>query len=212
VGGDPDPVAAGLVPSLARPGGNLTGLATAPPELLRGKQLELLKEAVPGISRAAVLWDPAASALDLVKAIEDAARVLAVELQLLEVRAPDDFEEAFAIARRQRNEALLIVESPLLTVHRARVAALALESRLPAMALFSEFAEAGCLITYGPNLADQARRASVYVDKILKGTKPGDLPVEQPMRFELVINLKTAKTLGLTVPAAVLFQTDRVIQ
>jgi putative tryptophan/tyrosine transport system substrate-binding protein len=212
VGGDPDPVAAGLVASLARPGGNLTGLATAPPELLRGKQLELLKEAVPGISRAALLWDPAATALDLVQAIDGAARVLAVELHLLKVRSPDDVEEAFATAKRQRSEALLIVESPLLTLHRARVAALALENRLPAMALFSEFAEAGCLITYGPNFTEQARRAAVYVDKILKGAKPSDLPVELPMRFELVINLKTAKALGLTMPASVLFQADRVIQ
>jgi putative tryptophan/tyrosine transport system substrate-binding protein len=212
VGGDPDPVAAGLVASLARPGGNLTGLATAPPELLRGKQFELLKEAVPGISRAALLWDPAATALDLVQAIDGAARVLAVELHLLKVRSPDDLEEAFATAKRQRSEALLIVESPLLTLHRARVAALALENRLPAMALFSEFAEAGCLITYGPNFTEQARRAAVYVDKILKGAKPSDLPVELPMRFELVINLKTAKALGLTMPASVLFQADRVIR
>jgi putative tryptophan/tyrosine transport system substrate-binding protein len=212
VGGDPDPVAAGLVTSLARPGGNLTGLATAPPELLRGKQLELLKEAVPAISRAALLWDPAATAVDLVQAIDGASRLLAVALHLLEVRSPDDFEEAFASARRQRSEALLIVESPLLTLHRVRVAALALENHLPAMALFSEFAEAGCLLTYGPNFTEQARRAAVYVDKILKGAKPGDLPVELPMRFELVINLKTARALGLTMPASVLFQADRVIQ
>jgi putative ABC transport system substrate-binding protein len=187
-------------------------LATAPPELLRGKQLELLKEAVPRISRAAVLWDPTATALDLVKAIEGTAQVLAVELHLLEVRAPEDFEEAFAAARRQRSEALLIVESPLLTLHRARIAALALENRLPAMALFSEFAAAGSLITYGPSFADQARRAAVYVDKILKGAKPADLPVEQPTKFELVINLKTATALGLTIPASLLFQAEEVIR
>jgi putative ABC transport system substrate-binding protein len=212
VGGGADPVAMGLVASFARPGGNLTGLAIAPAEVLSEKQLELLKEAVPGVSRVAVLWDPAATTQDLLRAMEGAARSLAVQLQFLQVRGADDIEGVFDAAMRERAAALLIVESPLLTLHRVRIAELALKSRLPAMALFSEFAEAGCLMTYGPNLSGQVRRAAAYVDRILKGAKPADLPVEQPMWFELSINLKTAKTLGLTLPPSLLFQADKVIR
>ncbi|HSF32944.1 MAG TPA: ABC transporter substrate-binding protein [Candidatus Tectomicrobia bacterium] len=212
VGAGPDPVNAGLVASLARPGGNITGLATAPPELLRGKQLELLKEAVPGFLRAGVLWDPTTTAPDLVRAIEEAGRVLAVEVVLLEVRGPEDFAAAFATAGRQRSEALLIVESPLLTLHGGQIAALALENHLPTMALFGEFAEAGGLMTYGPNFTAQARRAASYVDRLLKGAKPSDLPLEQPTEFELVVNLKTAQILGLTLAPSFLFQATRVIR
>jgi putative tryptophan/tyrosine transport system substrate-binding protein len=212
VGGGPDPIATGLVVSLARPGGNLTGLATAPPEIFSEKQLELLKEALPGVSRVAVLWDPAAITRDLVRGMEEAARSLGVQLQLLEVRGPGDIEPVFTAAIRQHSEALVIVGSSLLTLHRAQIAALALNSRLPAIGLLREFAEAGGLMAYGPNLSGLARRAATYVDKILRGAKPDDLPVEQPMWFALIINLKTAQTLGLTVPPALLFQATEVIR
>lgn len=212
VDGGTDPVEAGLVASFARPGGNVTGLATAPPEVFSEKQLELLKEAVPAISRVAVLWEPTTSDPDVVKAMQGTAEALAVQLQLLAVRSSDEFEEVFAAATRGGAEALLIVESALFSLHRERLAALALKHRLPMMALFSAFAEGGGLITYGPSLAGQVQRAAAYVDKILKGAKPSDLPVEQPVWFELVINLKTADALGLTIPPAVLFRADEVIR
>ncbi len=212
VGGDPDPVAAGLVASMARPGGNLTGLATAPPELLRGKQLELLKEAVPGISRVAVLWDPSANTTDLWRAIQEAAQLLAVQIQRLNVADVTALESAFKSTQEMGAEALLIMESPLFTLHRARIAELALDHRLPCMGLFKRFAEAGCLMTYGPSESGLVRRAAGYVDKILRGAKPSELPVEQPTWFELVVNLKTAQVLGLTIPPTLLFQAEAVIQ
>jgi putative tryptophan/tyrosine transport system substrate-binding protein len=212
VGGDPDPVTAGLVASMARPGGNLTGLATAPPELLRGKQLELLKEAVPGISRVAVLWDPSANTADLWGAIQAAAQSLAVQVQRLDAAEVDGLESAFKATQGMGMEALLIMESPLFTLHRARIAELAIEHRLPCMGLFKRFAEAGCLMTYGPSESGLVRRAAVYVDKILKGAKPSELPVEQPTWFELVVNLKTAQVLGLTIPPTLLFQANEVIR
>jgi putative ABC transport system substrate-binding protein len=212
VGGDPDPVAAGLIASMARPGGNLTGVATVPPELLRGKQLELLKEALPGISRVAVLWDSSANAADLWRAIQEAARLLAIQILRLDVADVDDLDRAFSVAQGMGAQALLMMESPLFTLHRARIAKLALDHRLPSMALFKGLAEAGCLMTYGPSELGLVGRATVYVDKILKGANPAELPVEQPTKFELVINLKTAKALGLTIPPVVLFQADEVIQ
>jgi putative tryptophan/tyrosine transport system substrate-binding protein len=212
VGGDPDPVAAGLIASLARPGGNLTGVSIAPPELLRGKQLELLKEAVPRISRVAVLWDSSVNTADLWSAIQEAAGSLAVQIQRLDVADVDGLEGAFRASQGMAAEALLIMESPLFTLHRARIAQLALDNRLPSMGLFRGLADAGCLMTYGPSEAGLVRRAAVYVDKILKGARPGDLPVEQPTWFELVVNLKTAQALGLTIPPTLLFQADEVIQ
>ena len=212
IGGDPDPVAAGLIASLARPGGNLTGVATAPPELLRGKQLELLKEAVPGISRVAVLWDTSTNTAELWRSIQEAARSLAVQIQRLDVADVNGLEGAFKASQGMGAEALLIMESPLFTLHRARIAELALDHRLPSMALFKGLAEAGCLMTYGPSEAGLVRSAAAYVDKILKGAKPGDLPVELPAWFELVVNLKTAQALGLTLPTVLLFQADEVLR
>jgi putative tryptophan/tyrosine transport system substrate-binding protein len=212
VGGDPDPVAAGLIANLASPGGNLTGVVTAPPELLRGKQLELLKEAVPGISRVAVLWDSGVDPSDLWRAIQEAARSLAIQIQRLDVADVDGLEGAFRASLGTGAEALLIMESPLFTLHRARIAELALDHRLPCMGLFKGFAEAGCLMTYGPSESGLVRRAAVYADKILKGAKPSELPVEQPTWFELVVNLRTAQVLGLTIPPTLLFQADEVIR
>jgi putative tryptophan/tyrosine transport system substrate-binding protein len=212
VGGDPDPVAAGLIANLARPGGNLTGVVTAPPELLRGKQLELLKEAVPGISRVAVLWDSSVNTADLWRAIQEAARSLAVQIRRLDMADVDGLEDAFRAPLGTGAEALLIMESPLFTLHRARIAELALDHRLPCMGLFKGFAEAGCLMTYGPSESGLVRRAAMYVDKILKGAKPSELPVEQPTWFELVVNLKTAQAIGLTIPPTLLFQANEVIR
>jgi putative ABC transport system substrate-binding protein len=212
VGGDPDPVATGLVANMARPGGNVTGLATVPPELLRGKHLQLLKEALPGISRVAVLWDPRANTADLWRAIQEAARSLAVQVQRVDLADVDGLEGAFTAAQGMGAQAVLMVESPLFTLHRVRIATLALEYRLPSMALFKGLAEAGCLMTYGPSELALVRRGAVYVDKILKGANPAELPVEQPTKFELVINLKTAKALGLTIPPVLLFQADEVLR
>ena len=212
IGGGPDPVAAGLVANLARPGGNLTGVATAPPELLRGKQLELLKEAIPGISRVVVLWDTSANATELWRAIQEAAQSLVVQIQRLDVADADGLEDAFKASQGMGTEALVIMESPLFTLHRTLIADLALAHRLPSMALFKGFAEAGCLMTYGPSEAGLVRSAAAYVDKILKGAKPGDLPVELPTWFELIVNLKTAQALGLTIPPTLLFQADELLR
>ena len=208
-----DPLELGLVTSLARPGGNLTGLAFSVGLEIFGKGLELLKETVPRIRRVAVLWNPGspaqASAIGHVKA---AAQSLGVQLQLLPARGPDDFDGAFAAMAKERAEALLVVADALFVVHRARLADLAARNRLPSMHGLRENVEAGGLMSYGPNIAASWRRAAVFVDKILKGAKPGDLPVEQPTKFELVVNLRTAKALGLTIPPAVLARADEVIQ
>jgi putative tryptophan/tyrosine transport system substrate-binding protein len=207
-----DPVGSGLVTSLARPGRNLTGLSALSPEL-SGKRLQLLTEAIPRVSRMAVFWNPAdpAKALEL-REIQATGQALGVQLQLLEVRGPEDFESAFAAMARDRAEALIILGDPLTLSHRMRIVDLAAKSRLPGIYDVQEFVEAGGLMAYGPSLPDLFRRAAAYVDKILKGAKPGTLPVEQPMKFELIINLKTAKALGLTIPQSVLFLADRVIQ
>jgi putative tryptophan/tyrosine transport system substrate-binding protein len=207
-----DPVGSGLVTSLARPGRNLTGLSALSPEL-SGKRLQLLTEAIPRVSRMAVFWNPAdpAKALEL-REIQATGQALGVQLQLLEVRGPEDFESAFAAMARDRAEALIILGDPLTLSHRMRIVDLAAKSRLPGIYDVQEFVEAGGLMAYGPSLPDLFRRAAAYVDKILKGAKPGTLPVEQPMKFELTINLKTAKALGLTIPQSVLFLADRVIQ
>jgi len=210
--GGRDPVAAGLIASLARPGGNLTGLTLMTPELT-GKRLELLKEAVPGLSRVALLLDSGHVSRNTHRDDhETAARLLGLQLQPLEVRGPADFAGAFQAATQGRVQALIMVQSPLVAVHRARLAALALAHRLPTMVGETGYAEAGGLMDYGPNIPASWRRAAIYVDKILKGAHPADLPVEQPTTFELVINLKTAKALGLAIPSSLLFQADKVIQ
>jgi len=207
-----DPVRSGFVASLARPGGNITGLTSITPELAR-KRLQLLSEVVPGVSRVVILSNPATPyAAQVVRETEIAARMLGVQLQSVEAQTPDEVERAFRAARRARVGALITVEDPFTLSHRARIVVLAAESRLPAIYGFREFVDAGGLISYAANLPDMYRRAAVYVDKILKGAKPADLPVEQPTKFELVINLKTAKALGLTIPQSVLVRADEVIQ
>jgi putative tryptophan/tyrosine transport system substrate-binding protein len=207
-----DPLGTGLVASLARPGGNITGLSMMVPEL-GGKRLQMLKEISPAVSRVAILWDAANPYPALVfKETESAARTLGIQLQSLEVRSPGDFLGAFDAAARQRAGALLTVEDPLTVGQRTQIVGFAEKSRLPAMYGLREFVDAGGLISYGVHLGDLRRRAAGYVDKILKGAKPGDLPVEQPTKFELLINLKTAKALGLTIPPSVLGRADEVIQ
>jgi putative ABC transport system substrate-binding protein len=207
-----DPVATGLVASLARPGGNITGLSQLSPEL-SGKRLDLFKEVVPGVSRVAILWNPTnptnAPQLGETKA---AAQALGVQLQLLEVRSRQDFESRFQAATRERAGALITLDDLLIFTHRIQIVALAAKSQLPAIYGWSAFAEAGGLMSYGPDFQDMYRQAAVFVDKILKGAKPGDLPVEQPTKLELIINLKTAKALGLTIPPSLLQRADQVIE
>jgi ABC-type uncharacterized transport system substrate-binding protein len=207
-----DPVASGLVASLARPGGNVTGFSNYYAEL-SGKGLELLKEIVPKISRVASLWNPANPATKIsLKETEVAARALRIQLQSVEVRGPQDFEAAFSQMTSARAEALIIQADPIFRGERARLAELAAKNRLPTMLPQSVYVEAGGLMSYGTNNSDLYRRAATYVDKILKGTTPADLPVEQPMKFELVINLKTAKQIGVTIPQSVLYRADKVIK
>jgi putative ABC transport system substrate-binding protein len=207
-----DPVGSGLVASLARPGRNVTGLSTQAPDLA-GKRLQLLKEAVPGISRVAVLSNPTipSQALELREA-KVAAGSLKVQLQMLEARAPSDFAGVFSAMTKERAGGVIILTSSMFYAERTRIAELAAQSRVPAIYAVKEFAEAGGLMTYGINIHESFRRAAIYVDKILKGAKPADLPVEQPTKFELVINLKTAKALGLTIPPSLLQGADEVIQ
>ena len=207
-----DPVGAGLVTSLARPGGNVTGLAEMATELV-GKRVELLREAVPGASRLAVLLGPPAPADPLfLREAEVAARTLHIELQVLRARDPGEFDNTFAAMTRERASAVLVLQHPIFFAHRALLAEFAVKHRLPTMLANREVVEAGGLMSYGANLEAMFRRAATYVAKILKGAKPGDLPVEQPTKFELVINLKTAKALGLTIPQSVLIRADEVIQ
>jgi len=207
-----DPVASGLVRTIAQPGGNVTGLSIIAAELA-GKRLELLKELVPRASRVAVLWDPGQPAgAPILKETEAAARSLGLQVQLVEARGPDDFQNALSTIKRVRAGGLVVLPSFLFTAHRYRLADLLIRERVPAVFLRREFVEAGGLMSYSPSFADQYRRAATYVDKILKGAKPADLPVEQPTRFELVINMKTAKALGLTIPPSILVRADQVIQ
>ncbi len=212
-----DPVTSGLVTNLARPGGNVTGFSGLGPELV-GKRLELLTQAVPGVSRVAVLSRPGAlgerTDKDMLKGVEVAARALGVQLQFVEARGrgPEDFDRAFSDMTRARAGALTVLPSAMFLTERRRLVALAAKNRLPAVYTSREFVDAGGLMAYGANVADVFRRAATYVDKILKGAKPGDLPVEQPTKFELVINLKTAKALGLTIPPSLLQRADEVIQ
>ena len=213
IGAMSDAVERGVVASLARPGGNITGLSLASGEAFSGKWVELLKEAVPQLSRVTVLWDPTnRSSAAQVRGIQSAARALGVMLQSLELRDPNALEDAFAAMRRERAEALIVTPDPQAFPHRTQIAALAAKNRLPTMYGMREYVEAGGLMSYGASLTDLYRRAATYVDKILKGAKPGDLPVEQPMKFELIINLKTAKALGMTIPPTLLFLADEVIK
>jgi len=207
-----DPVGTGFVASLPHPGGNVTGLTSLSPEL-SAKRLELLKEVVPGLSRVAIMWNPDVRGAVLVyKETQSAAGSLRLHLQSVEVSRGGDFERAFSTLMTGRAEALIVVNSPFAFADRVQLAGLAEKHRLPSMYGPREFADAGGLMAYGPNLADGWRRAATYVDKILKGAKPGELPVEQPTKFELVINLKTAKALGLTLAPSLLGRADEVIQ
>ena len=205
-----DPVAIGLVASLAKPGGNITGMTIGGPELA-GKRLELLREALPGLSRVAVLRDPTSEPA-ILQETESAARALNLRTLVFTVRAPADFDGVFQAAVRQRAEAVLVNETSMLTGNVAKLAELAARSRLPAVGVFSSSAQAGFLMSYGPEVSDLVRRVATYVDKILKGARPGDLPIEQPTKFALVINLKTAKSLGLTIPPSLLQRADQVIE
>jgi putative tryptophan/tyrosine transport system substrate-binding protein len=209
---DSDPVGSGFVASLARPGGNITGLSSLSPELT-GKRLELLKETVSKLSRVAVLGNPgnAATALNF-KEAEVAARAYGLQVQSLEVRGPNDLDSAFSTMIKRRTDALLPLGDSVVVFHRDRIIQFATKNRLPGTYPNSEWADAGGLMAYGPDILDSFRRAATYVDKILKGAKPADLPVEQPMKFEFVINLKTAKQIGLTIPPNVLARADRVIK
>ena len=211
-GSAPDPVEAGFVDSLARPGGNVTGLALLVNELA-GKRLELLKEAVPKLARVAVLHDPALppNVLEL-KAVQTAAPALGLTIQPWEVRGTDDFDRVFAAQNKQRPDGLYVLTGRLVTSNRKQIVGFALKSRLPSVYPQREYVDAGGLMSYGADQAESYRRVAYYVDRILKGAKPADLPVEQPTKFELVINLKTAKALNLTIPQSVLFRADKVIK
>jgi putative ABC transport system substrate-binding protein len=207
-----DPVEAGLVESLARPGGNVTGITNLSREL-GGKRLELLKEAVPKLARVAVLYDPAnpGSVLEVKEILPVAARALRLNIQPWEVRAADGFEKVFAALNKERPDGLYVLGTAIMTANQKRIVGFALKSRLPSMGT-REYVDAGGLIYYGADLAESYRRVAYYVDRILKGAKPADLPVEQPTKFELVINLKTAKQIGVTIPQRALGRADRVIK
>jgi putative ABC transport system substrate-binding protein len=207
-----DPVGSGLVASLARPGGNVTGLSLSNPDLI-GKQLQMLTKTLPHLSRVAVLSNPTTSTHGIyLRHAEAAARSLKVRLLVLEARAPDEFAGAFLAATKERADALIVLGDSTFSTERTRLAELAVKNRLPSIAPQREQAEAGYLMAYGVNAFEVYRRTAIYVDKILKGTKPADLPVEQPTKFELVVNLKTAKALGLTIPESVLLQADEFIR
>jgi len=213
VGRGIDPVEAGLVESLARPGGNVTGLTSLTAEL-GGKRLELLKEAVPKLARVAVLYDPIAPGPvhQVKEVLPVVARALKVTVQPWEVRDADGFEKVFAALNKQRPDGLYVPGGSLMAANRKRIAAFALKSRLPSMYYTREVVDAGGLMSYGADLAESYRRVAYFVDKILKGAKPADLPVERPAKFELMFNLKTAKQIGVTIPQSLLYRADRVIR
>jgi putative ABC transport system substrate-binding protein len=212
-GGGLDPVEAGLVESLARPGGNVTGLTTLNREL-GGKRLELLKEAVPKLARVAVLYDPAnpPSVREVKEVLPVAARTLGLTLKPWEVRGADGFDRVFAALNKDRPDGLFVTGGSLMLDNGKRIAGLALKSRLPSVYQLREYVDAGGLMSYGADRAESFRRVAVFVDKILKGAKPADLPIERPTKFEFVINLKTAKQIGLTIPQSVLFRADKVLK
>jgi len=213
VGSPDDPVEDGLVESLARPGGNVTGLTLLSREL-GGKRLELLKEAVPKVARVAVFYNPTvpAAALDVKEVLPGASRALGLTIQPWEVRATDDFDRVFAALNKQRPDGLYVTTGPLMFANQKRIAGFALKSRLPSMYARREAVEAGGLMSYGADIADSYRRVAYFVDRILKGAKPAELPVEQPTKFEFVINLKTAKQIGLTIPPDVLARATKLIK
>jgi putative ABC transport system substrate-binding protein len=213
MGGGTDPVTAGLVDSLARPGGNLTGLTLLSREL-GGKRLELLKEAVPQLARVAVLYDPSNrdSELDVKEVLPVTARTLRLTLQPWQVRRTDDFDRVFAAMGKQRPDGLYVPPDSPMRVNEKRIIGFALKNRLPSTFFYPEAVDTGGLMFYGVDLVDRFRRVAYYVDRILKGAKPADLPVEQPTKFELVINLKTARQIGLTIPQSVLYRADKVIK
>jgi putative ABC transport system substrate-binding protein len=210
-----DPVAMGLVTNLARPGGNITGLSSMSAEL-HSKRLQLLKETIPGLTRVTVLWNPAATSTSgrsrFVEELKTASRSLLIELKFVVAQSPDEFAPALSAVNRDQAQALYVQENPLFYVHRMRLAGLASKSRLPSIYGARVFAEEGGLMSYGVNWADQMHRSAGYIDKILKGAKPGDLPIEQATKLELVVNLKTAKALRLTIPQSVLASADEVIR
>jgi putative tryptophan/tyrosine transport system substrate-binding protein len=207
-----DPVASGLVASVARPGGNVTGLSLIAPDLV-GKQLAILKEIVPMVSRVALLGNPAnTGTAPQLRHAQEAARALAIRLQLLEARGPSEIDGAFAAMTKERAGAVIVLVDGMFADHRTRIAELAAKGRLPAVYGLSDHPESGGLMAYGPSVSDRFRRAATYVDKILKGAKPAELPVEQPTKFELVINLKTAKALGLAIPPSLLLRAHQVIE
>ena len=207
-----DPVATGLVASLARPGGNITGLTSISVEM-EGKRLELLREVVPKVSHIAVLWN-AASPIQVIEEgeVRAAARVLGIKMLSLGVRTREEIDDALATIIGERPDALLVLADRLFLHHRTRIMDFAAQERLPGVQAYRELVEAGGLMSYGPSYADMHRRAAAYVDKILKGAKPADLPVERPVKFELVVNLKAAKALGLTIPPSVIFRADEIIE
>jgi putative ABC transport system substrate-binding protein len=209
---DADPIASGYVASLARPGGNITGLTNNNPDL-SGKRLEVLKESIPGISRVGIIWNPEVpTSVTAFKDAQIAAQPLRLQLQSLEMRGPDDYESVFQAAAKERTKALTVLSDSLMFANRSRILELASKHKIPTMHTQSGWVEAGGLMSYGTYFPDLWSRAAVYVDKILKGTKPADLPVEQPTKFELVINLKTAKQIGVTIPQSVLYRADKVIK
>jgi putative tryptophan/tyrosine transport system substrate-binding protein len=210
--GSSDPVGAGLIASLARPGGNITGLSLGGTELF-GKRLELLKETVPRVSRVAVFLDTTSPAISLtLNEIQTSARALGLQIQSLDIQSPNDFAGAFQTAAKGRAQALTVTPQPVLTANRKRILEFAAKNRLPGIYPFKEYVEDGGLMSYASNLSDRYRRAATYVDKILKGAKPAELPVEQPTKFEFMINLIAAKQIGLTIPPNVLVRADKVIK
>ena len=208
-----DPIGAGLIASFARPGGNVTGLTGTLPFETYSKQMQFLKEVVPNARRIAFLWNPAnAPSIPAVKAVKEAAQTLGVELQVVAARAPEEFEPAFRTLTQARADALLVAQESLFAIHSPRLADLSLKRRLPTISGLDGYAKAGGLMTYSVNAADAARRVAGYVDRLLRGAHPADLPVEQPTKFDFVINLKTAKAIGLTIPPSLLQRADEVIQ
>jgi putative tryptophan/tyrosine transport system substrate-binding protein len=210
-----EPVAVGLVPSLARPGGNVTGLTYGVDTEIFGKQLQLLKEAVPNVRRVAVLANPASGGPTYglrMESVKNAARSLGMQLQILEVHGPSDFDAAFEAMVKERAGALFLSGDAMFFVHRARLADLATKHRLPSMSTQQQWVDAGGLLSYAPSFPEQYRRAATYVDKIFRGAKPADLPIEQPTKFELAVNLIAARQLGITLPQALLQRADEVIQ
>ncbi|WP_172784114.1 MULTISPECIES: ABC transporter substrate-binding protein [Bradyrhizobium] len=208
-----EPVSAGLVASLARPGGNVTGFSSEPGDEINGKRLEFLKDTLPNLSRVGVLWNPDfAPNQDRLASLREAAQALGLTLVAAEARGPDMLEQAFATMVRERAQVLVVLSDGVLFNHRGLVGVMAVRNQLPAISAVREYAEAGFLLSYGTDLPDQFRRSAILVDKILKGTKPGDLPVERPIKYELVINLQTAKALDINMPPTLLTRADVVIE